>query len=138
VTSCGSVSDTKILIVDDIIPVRSLIRNHLLKIGFSKDKILLASNGSQALDVISVNTDISHIITDWSMPIMDGVKMIKTIREDIILPPSVSIFVVSGQDERSSIDEALRAGANGYLRKPISLAMIKFMLEESGILEITG
>jgi len=132
----GDLSGTKILVVDDVLPVRSLIRNHLLKIGFLRENVLLASDGSEALGIIEDNLDISHIITDWSMPIMDGVSMIREIRSGDKLPDSVSIFVISGQDEQASVDEALAAGADGYLRKPISLNMIKFMLEESGILDI--
>ena len=124
----------KILVVDDLMPLRKIIKGHLQKIGFQAEMVLEAENGKKALDLISSNPDIVYVITDWNMPELDGVEMIKRIRSGELLPSHVGIAVISGQDEHSSVLEALSAGATEFIRKPISLSSIKDLLENSGII----
>jgi len=124
----------KILVVDDLKPLRMIIKKHLVKIGFSPDGVLEAADGAEGIDSVIKNPDICYVITDWNMPNIDGVSMIKRIRGENLLPSHIGIAVISGQDEQDSVLEALSAGATDYIRKPISLNLLKDLLEGSGVI----
>ena len=126
--------EKKVLVVDDLMPLRKIVKGHLLKMGFTKENVFEAADGEEGLAVVKSHPDLSFIITDWNMPNMSGVDMIKIIRQEGLLPEEVGIAVISGQDEDDSILEALSSGATGYIRKPISMSAIKELLESSGIL----
>jgi len=126
--------DKKILVVDDLKPLRMIIKKHLIKIGFSPDGVLEAEDGAEGVDLVIKNPDLCYIITDWNMPNVDGVEMIKRIRGEKLLPSHIGIAVISGQDEQDSVLEALSAGATDYIRKPISLNLLKDLLEGSGVI----
>ena len=70
----------KILIVDDSTTMRRIIKNLLIKSGYSD--ILEAGDGQEALEVLEGNTDVGLILTDWNMPRMTGIDFVKKVRGD--------------------------------------------------------
>ena len=105
-----------ILVVDDSALYRTLISNLLLRHKF---KILEAKDGVEALEVLEKNKDIKLIITDYEMPGLNGLEVIKSVRKTYSIN-ELPIIVISALDTSSTIVDCLKNGANDYLHKPFS------------------
>ncbi|MBZ4643331.1 MAG: two-component system, chemotaxis family, chemotaxis protein CheY [Deferribacteres bacterium] len=108
--------DHVIITVDDSSTMRRIIKNTLIKIGFSN--ILEAGNGIEALEVIAQN-NVDLIITDWNMPEMDGLTFVKTLRAKDKYKET-PILMVTTEAAKEDILTALRSGVNNYVVKPFT------------------
>lgn len=117
----------KILVVDDSQAVRRVIVNLLFSIGFSD--VLQAEDGKIALNKLKTTKDIGLLITDWNMPSMNGLELVKTVRSDPDLM-SISILMVTAEATREAVTSAVQAGINGYIVKPFSAATLKEKIEK--------
>jgi two-component system chemotaxis response regulator CheY len=111
----------KVLIVDDTTLVRVVLRRWCLALGLRNEDIVEAENGQAALNRF-VTCSPDAVITDWSMPVMDGLTLVKEIRKQ---NSGVPIVMVTSQAERQHVIAAIQAGANDYLVKPFSPAEVK-------------
>ncbi|WP_432204687.1 response regulator transcription factor [Cetobacterium somerae] len=109
-----------ILVVEDTLSLRKLTRTILEKDGFSVDE---AENGEIALEKINSGTKYTLILLDIMMPKMNGMEFIKKLREFSETPV---VFITALSDERSQI-LAYENGADGYLTKPFSKALLLSM-----------
>ncbi|MBC7196499.1 MAG: response regulator [Deferribacterales bacterium] len=105
-----------IITVDDSSTMRRIIKNTLMKIGFSN--ILEAANGIEALEVLAKNK-VDLIITDWNMPEMDGLTFIKALRAKSEYK-EIPILMVTTEAAKEDILTALRSGVNNYIVKPFT------------------
>ena len=115
------VTDLSILIVEDNVHFRTLIRSILQALGVSK--LEEARDGIEALELLGGSNKENHpdlVILDWKMDGMDGVECVRQIRQLDCDNRSVPIIMVTGYTETSLQDEAHAAGVNGFLAKPIS------------------
>lgn len=108
--------DHKIITVDDSSTMRRIIKNTLIKIGFSN--VLEAGNGIEALEVLAQN-NVDLIITDWNMPEMDGLTFVKTLRAKEQYK-EIPILMVTTEAAKEDILTALRSGVNNYVVKPFT------------------
>jgi two-component system chemotaxis response regulator CheY len=106
----------RILVVDDFATMRRIIKNLLHDLGF--DNITEADNGVTALSVLK-NQKIDFMVLDWSMPEMDGLTLLKKVREDQNLK-SLPVLMVTAEARKEMIIEAAKAGVNGYIVKPFT------------------
>ncbi len=106
----------RILVVDDFATMRRIIKNLLHDLGF--DNITEADNGVNALNTLK-NQRIDFMILDWSMPEMDGLTLLKKVREDENLK-NLPILMVTAEARKEMIIEAAKAGVNGYIVKPFT------------------
>ncbi|MDR0664415.1 MAG: response regulator [Helicobacteraceae bacterium] len=116
----------KILVVDDSSTMRRIIKNTLLRLNF-KD-LLEAENGAQAWEVLGQNTDVGVLITDWNMPEMNGLELVKKVRAEqkyVGLP----IIMVTTEGGKTEVITALKAGVNNYIVKPFTPDVLKEKLE---------
>jgi two-component system, chemotaxis family, chemotaxis protein CheY len=120
----------KILLVDDSRSVRLICRRVMGNLGFQSVE---AEDGSAALEVLKQNPDVSVILLDWNMPVMDGLTFLKTIRAE---PHEPRPFVVmcTTENEASRIAQALQEGADEYVMKPFTEDIIREKLQEVGAL----
>lgn len=104
----------KILLVDDSRTIRNIQKNTLKALGY--EDIAEASDGIEALACIAkARPDL--ILVDWNMPNMDGITMIKKVREtDKTMP----IIMVTTEAEKTRVMEAVKAGVNNYVVKPFT------------------
>lgn len=109
----------KFLFVEDEKDLLDIITETLDKLGV---KFLRASNGEEGLKVLEENGDIDVIVTDISMPVMNGLEMIKEIKS---LYPEKDIFVMTAHTETKYIEEVKSLGVKDYLLKPFDF--IKFI-----------
>ncbi len=116
----------RIITVDDSSTMRRIIKNTLKRIGYG-DEILEAENGKEALDVLS-NNEVDLIITDWNMPVMDGLTFVKKVRSDSKFD-DVPIIMVTTEAAKEDIITALKAGVNNYIVKPFTPQVLKEKIE---------
>ena len=112
----------KILTVDDSSTMRRIIKNTLKKTGYGED-VLEAGDGKEALAVLE-NSDVDIIITDWNMPVMDGLTFVKHIRANSKYD-DVPIIMVTTEAAKEDIITALKAGVNNYVVKPFTPDVLK-------------
>ena len=105
-----------ILIVDDSATFRLMISNLLHRHKFN---VLEAKDGKNALEILKKNTHVNLIITDYEMPNMNGLELIKSIRNNYDLK-DIPIIVISSVNAQSTIVNCMKHGANDYLNKPFS------------------
>lgn len=116
----------KILIVDDFSTMRRIIKNLLRDLGFNNT--LEADDGITALPILEAG-GIDFLVTDWNMPGMQGIDLLKTVRADEKLA-TLPVLMVTAETKREQIIEAAQAGVNGYIVKPFTAATLKEKIEK--------
>ncbi|MFT5879617.1 MAG: two-component system chemotaxis response regulator CheY [Moritella sp.] len=116
----------KILIVDDFSTMRRIIKNLLRDLGFNNT--FEADDGNTALPMLK-NGDYDFVVTDWNMPGMQGIDLLKEIRKDQTLC-HIPVLMVTAEAKREQIIEAAQSGVNGYIIKPFTAATLKEKLEK--------
>ncbi|MBY5921284.1 chemotaxis response regulator CheY [Ferrimonas balearica] len=116
----------KILIVDDFSTMRRIIKNLLRDLGFNNTQE--ADDGSTALPMLQ-NGDFDFVVTDWNMPGMQGIDLLRAIRADDNLK-HLPVLMVTAEAKREQIVTAAQAGVNGYIVKPFTAATLKEKLDK--------
>jgi two-component system, chemotaxis family, chemotaxis protein CheY len=116
----------KILVVDDFSTMRRIIKNLLRDLGFTNADE--ADDGLTALPLLQAgNYDL--LITDWNMPGMQGIDLLRAVRADAKLS-TMPVLMVTAEQKKAQIIEAAQAGVNGYIVKPFTAATLKEKLEK--------
>lgn len=116
----------KILVVDDFSTMRRIIKNLLRDLGFNNTSE--ADDGTTALPMLqSGNYDM--VVTDWNMPGMPGIDLLRAIRADAKLS-HIPVLMVTAEQKKENIVEAAQAGVNGYIVKPFTAATLKEKLDK--------
>ncbi|MCK0526366.1 MULTISPECIES: chemotaxis response regulator CheY [unclassified Anaerobiospirillum] len=118
--------DIKILIVDDFSTMRRIIKNLLRDLGYNNTHE--ADDGATALPMLE-SGDFQFVITDWNMPIMQGIELLRKIRESPKLK-SLPVLMVTAEAKREQIVTAAQAGVNGYIVKPFTADILKGKLDK--------
>jgi len=116
----------KILIVDDFSTMRRIIKNLLRDLGFNNTSE--ADDGNTALPMLK-NGNFDFLITDWNMPGMTGIDLLRAVRADEQLA-DMPVLMVTAEQKREQIIEAAQAGVNGYIVKPFTAQTLKEKLEK--------
>ena len=116
----------KILIVDDFSTMRRIIKNLLRDLGFNNT--VEADDGNTALPILKAG-GIDFLITDWNMPGMPGIDLLRAVRADDKLA-SLPVLLVTAEAKREQIVEAAQAGVNGYVVKPFTAETLKEKIEK--------
>ena len=119
-------TDIKILVVDDMSTMRRIIRTILNQLGYSN--IDEAENGKQALAKLK-KEKFDFVVTDWNMPEMDGLSLVKAIRSDEELK-HLPVLMVTAEAKKENVMEALKAGVNNYIVKPFTPEVLKEKMEK--------
>lgn len=114
----GYVKRGKIMIVEDNEEIRTYMHNGLSKYF----EIILASDGAEALEMLKEQT-VDIVITDMIMPVMDGMKLCAAIKQNSETS-HIPVIVISASTDRKDELEAIRTGADGYMQKPFSMAVL--------------
>jgi len=116
----------KILVVDDFSTMRRIIKNLLRDLGFQN--VSEADDGNTALPMLQ-NGGFDFVVTDWNMPGMQGIDLLKAIRADEELS-HLPVLMVTAEAKREQIVAAAQAGVNGYIVKPFTAATLREKLEK--------
>ena len=110
----------KFLVVDDFSTMRRIVKNLLQELGYAN--IEEADEGATALPMLQAG-DFDFLITDWNMPTMPGLALLKAVRADPKLA-KIPVLMVTAEAKREQIVEAAQAGVSGYIIKPFTAATL--------------
>ena len=116
----------KILIVDDFSTMRRIIKNLLRELGFNN--VTEADDGVTALPMLQAGS-YDFLITDWNMPGMMGIDLLRAVRADAKLN-TLPVLMVTAESKKDQIIEAAQAGVNGYVVKPFTAGTLKEKIEK--------
>lgn len=117
-----------ILIVDDSLPMRSVIKRTFKAAGYASSEFHDAANGKEALELMK-NSWIDIVMTDYNMPVMNGLELIKTLKKDDLLK-DIPVVIVSTEGNDAKIKEFMDSGAAGYITKPFTPETIRDLINK--------
>ena len=120
------IESTRFLVVDDFSTMRRIVRNLLKELGFVN--VQEAEDGVQALSKLRADT-FDFVVSDWNMPNMTGIELLRAIRADAGLK-HLPVLMVTAEAKRENIIEAAQAGASGYVVKPFTAATLDEKLKK--------
>ncbi|GAA0900724.1 chemotaxis response regulator CheY [Luteibacter anthropi] len=118
----------KILVVDDFSTMRRIVRNLLVELGFTNGLIQEAEDGNAALALLR-SQSFDLVVTDWNMPNMTGIELLRAIRADAALK-AMPVLMVTAENNRDQIIAAAQSGVNGYVVKPFTAVTLKEKLDK--------
>ncbi|HVY23889.1 MAG TPA: chemotaxis response regulator CheY [Steroidobacteraceae bacterium] len=118
--------DLRFLVVDDFSTMRRIIKNLLHDLGYQN--VAEADDGNTALPLLQAG-NIDFLITDWNMPGMPGLELLKAVRADPKLA-KMPVLMLTAEAKREQIVEAAQAGVNGYVIKPFTAVTLKEKLDK--------
>ena len=116
----------KYLVVDDFSTMRRIVKNLLQELGYQN--IQEADDGKTAWPMLQTGS-FDFVITDWIMPLMPGLDLLKAIRADEKLK-GLPVLMVTAEAKREQIVEAVQAGVSGYVVKPFTAEILKQKLDK--------
>lgn len=114
------IEGTRFLVVDDFSTMRRIVRNLLKELGFLN--VQEAEDGVDALAKLRADT-FDFVVSDWNMPNMTGIDLLKAIRADDKLK-HLPVLMVTAEAKKENIIAAAQAGASGYVVKPFTAATL--------------
>jgi two-component system chemotaxis response regulator CheY len=116
----------KFLVVDDFSTMRRIIKNLLNDLGYAN--VTEADDGATALPLLQGGS-FDFLITDWNMPGMPGLDLLKAVRADAKLA-KMPVLMLTAEAKREQIIEAAQAGVNGYVIKPFTAVTLKEKIDK--------
>lgn len=115
-----------VLVVDDFATMRRIVKNILRQLGF--ENIIEADDGTTALDALKKNK-IDLIVSDWNMPKMTGLELLKTVRASDEYK-DVPFLMVTAETQKQNVLDAVQAGVSNYVVKPFTAEQISDKLQK--------
>lgn len=109
-------TNMKILVVDDMSTMRRIVKNILKQLGFNN--LEEAENGQEALTKLKADT-YGFVVSDWNMPVMMGIDLLRAIRADEKLK-KIPVLMVTAEAQKENLMEAVQAGVSNYVVKPFT------------------
>ena len=116
----------KFLVVDDFSTMRRIVRNLLKELGYTN--VDEAEDGSVGLQKLK-SGNFQFVVTDWNMPVMTGIELLKAIRADATLK-HLPVLMITAEAKKENIIAAAQAGASGYIVKPFTAATLAEKLQK--------
>ena len=123
----GFDTNMKVLVVDDFSTMRRIVKNILKQLGF--ERIEEAEDGAQAYAKLTENFTFQFVVSDWNMPNMDGLDLLKKVRATPELK-NLPFLMVTAEAEKHKVIEALKAGVSNYVVKPFTAEILREKLEK--------
>ncbi len=120
------IESTRFLVVDDFSTMRRIVRNLLKELGFTN--VQEAEDGVDALAKLRA-AEFDFVVSDWNMPNMTGLELLKEIRKDAKLK-HLPVLMVTAEAKKENIIEAAQAGASGYVVKPFTAGTLDEKLKK--------
>lgn len=116
----------KILVVDDMSTMRRIVKNVLKQLGYNN--VEEAENGQDAMVKLKADR-FGFVISDWNMPVMTGIDLLRAIRADGALK-HIPVLMVTAEAQKENIVEAVQAGANNYIVKPFTAESLQEKMDK--------
>lgn len=116
----------RFLVVDDFSTMRRIVKNLLNELGYPN--VAEADDGQSALPMLKAG-GFDFLVTDWNMPGMPGLDLLKAVRADPALA-KMPVLMLTAEAKREQIIEAAQAGVNGYVIKPFTAVTLKEKIDK--------
>lgn len=116
----------KFLVVDDFSTMRRIVRNLLKELGYTN--VDEAEDGAAGLQKLK-GGNFQFVVTDWNMPVMTGIELLRAIRADPTLK-HLPVLMITAEAKKENIIEAAQSGASGYIVKPFTAATLEEKLSK--------
>jgi two-component system chemotaxis response regulator CheY len=116
----------KVLVVDDMSTMRRIVKNVLRQIGFTD--IMEAENGQDALTKLKAG-GFGLVVSDWNMPVMQGIDLLRAVRADAELK-TLPFLMVTAEAQKENLILAVQAGVSNYVVKPFTAEILQGKLEK--------
>lgn len=116
----------KILIVDDMATMRRIVKNILKQLGYGNTEE--AENGQEGLQKLQADS-YGFVVSDWNMPVMTGIDMLRAIRADEKLK-ALPVLMVTAEAQQANLVEAIQAGVSNYIVKPFTAETMQEKMEK--------
>lgn len=117
----------KFLVVDDFSTMRRIVRNLLKELGYTN--VDEAEDGAVALQKLKGGGGFQFVITDWNMPNMTGIELLKAIRAEATFN-GLPVLMITAEAKKENIIEAAQSGASGYIVKPFTAATLEEKMQK--------
>ncbi len=117
----------KVLVVDDFSTMRRIVKNILKQLGF--ERMEEAEDGQQAYNKLTGEGGFQFVVSDWNMPNMDGLDLLKKVRANQELK-DLPFLMVTAEAEKHKVIEAIKAGVSNYVVKPFTAEVLKEKLDK--------
>jgi sigma-B regulation protein RsbU (phosphoserine phosphatase) len=107
----------KILVVDDNEDMQNLLKHYLKKWGH---EVLLAGNGAEAWHILEEDNSVQFVISDWNMPLMNGIELCRHIREEEYFDRYIYVILLTARKEQLDLVAGMEAGADDFMAKPFN------------------
>lgn len=114
----------RFLVVDDSTTMRRIITNVISQLGIDKSDIFEAEDGKVALKILDSGEKIDILLTDWNMPNMNGLELVKAVRKNPNFG-KIPILMITTEGGKAEVVNALKAGVNNYIVKPFNAEILK-------------
>ena len=118
---------TKILVVDDMMTMRKILMKACREMGYTD--LIEAADGQIAWQKMNETPDVGLVVSDWNMPNCSGLDLLKRVRADGRFK-ELPFLLVTAESEVSQVQEAVKAGVDGYLVKPFTPDVLGLRLGE--------
>ena len=119
-------TNIRIMVVDDFATMRKIIKNILNQLGFRD--IIEADDGSTALEILKKER-VDLIISDWNMPKIPGIELLRAVKSNENLK-DIKFIMVTAEAQKENVIEAIKSGVNQYIVKPFTPEILKEKLEK--------
>jgi two-component system, chemotaxis family, chemotaxis protein CheY len=124
--------DTRFLVVDDMESVRELVREQLVRMGFTR--FVQAKNGNEAWEIIvkeyAANNPIQVVLSDWNMPFLSGIELLKKVRSTPQFA-NLPFLLITAEGEKRQVLEAIKMKVTEFMVKPIASKAFQQKLESA-------
>lgn len=117
-----------ILLVDDSMPMRGVIRKTFTAAGYGRCEYHEASNGREALDILK-STWVDIVVSDYNMPVMNGLELLQEMKKDELFK-EIPMVIISTEGSKNKIDAFRQNGAAGYIQKPFVPEAVRDLITE--------
>ncbi len=119
--------EINILIVDDFPTMRKIVKTVLKQLGYTR--ITEAEDGAEGLEILKSNSSIEFVVSDWNMPQMTGIELLKEVRKNPKLK-HLPFLMVTAEADKENIVEAVKSGVSNYIVKPFNAATMKEKIDK--------
>jgi len=121
--STVSTEELRVMLVDDFPSMRKIIMDQLVVIGIRGKNILLMKNGEEALEALRSDPAVDLIVSDWVMPKMTGIELLRAVRATPDLQ-EIPFIMLTSEGKKEQVVEAIKERVNGYIVKPSSIGTL--------------
>ncbi len=115
-----------VLIVDDSLAMRAILKKVLKASGFNLGQIFEAGNGKEALEAIK-KEQLDIVLTDYNMPVMNGLELVAAMKKNDLYK-DIPVVVITTEGSRKVLDEFMEKGARDYIKKPFTPETVRAKL----------